>query len=96
MLEPQRFGQDREMSLPSAPVTLSVEQLQELERKLSAMRHDVNGSLSLIVAAVEMIRYKPQTAERMMATLAEQPTKISALLSKFSVEFEQALGITKP
>jgi hypothetical protein len=83
------------MGLPKEPVTLSVEQLTELERKLSAMRHDVNGSLSLIVAAVEMIRYKPQTAERMMATLAEQPSKISALLGKFSSEFDQALGITK-
>jgi len=83
------------MGLPKEPVTLSLEQLTELERKLSAMRHDVNGSLSLIVAAVEMIRYKPQTAERMMATLAEQPSKISALLGKFSSEFDQALGITK-
>ena len=84
------------MALPTGPVTLSVEELHALERKLSAMRHDINGSLSLIVAAVEMIRYKPQTAERMMATLAEQPNKISAMLTKFSAEFDQAFGITKP
>lgn len=60
------------------------------------MRHDINGSLSLIVAAAEMIRLKPATAERMLATLAEQPSKITGLLAKFSSEFEQSMGITRP
>jgi hypothetical protein len=84
------------MGLPDGPVTLTAEQLAELNRKLSAMRHDVNGSLSLIVAAAEMIRLKPQTAERMLSTLGEQPSKITALINKFSAEFEQTLGITRP
>jgi len=75
---------------------LTVEQVAELNRKLSDMRHDINNQLSAIVAAVELIRYKPHTQERMMATLGEQPAKISAALGKFSSEFEQALGITRP
>jgi hypothetical protein len=80
------------MALPSQPVTLTAEQVDELHRDLSAMRHDINGSLSLIVAALELIRYKPQTAERMMATLADQPAKITASLTKFSAEFDRSLG----
>ena len=56
------------MSLPCAPVTLSVEQLKQLERKLSAMRHDVNGSLSLVVAAVEMM-CAGGTPVRLLATV---------------------------
>ncbi len=84
------------MAQSSEALTLTAEQRAELNRKLAAMRHDINGSLSLIVAAVEMIRYKPQTAERMMTTLGEQPAKISALLQKFSTEFEQTMGISKP
>lgn len=83
------------MGSPSQPVTLTAEQISELNRRLSAMRHDINGSLSLIVAALELIRYKPQTAERMMATLADQPAKITASLAKFSTEFEQALSISR-
>ncbi len=83
------------MRLPSQPVTLTAEQIVELNRNLSAMRHDINGSLSLIVAALELIRYRPQTAERMMATLADQPPKITACLAKFSAEFEQAMGISR-
>ena len=84
------------MPLPSQPVTLSVEQVAELNRKLSNLRHDINNQLSLIMAAVELIHYKPQTAERMMATLTEQPPRIAAGLVKFSGEFEQTLGITRP
>ncbi|HEY5910413.1 MAG TPA: hypothetical protein VJA21_07390 [Verrucomicrobiae bacterium] len=82
--------------MPTEPVTLSPEELAELSRKLSDMRHDINNHLSLIVAAMELIRYKPATAERMVATLGEQPGRISESLKKFSTEFEKAFGITKP
>ena len=84
------------MALPIQPVTLTVEQLGELNRKLSTMRHDINNNLSLIMAAVELIRHKPQMIERMMATLAEQPPKITDALAKFSAEFERTFGITRP
>jgi hypothetical protein len=83
------------MPLPSQPVTLTVEQVADLSSKLSAMRHDINNQLSLVIAAVELIRLKPQTAERMLATLGEQPTKISVAVDKFIAEFERAVGITR-
>jgi hypothetical protein len=83
------------MPLPSLPVTLTVEQIAELNRKLSSMRHDINNQLSLIVAAVELIRHKPDSANRMLTTLVEQPPRISDALSKFSAEFERALNITR-
>jgi hypothetical protein len=46
------------MALPTGPVTLTVGELEELNRKLSDMRHDINNHLSLMVAALELIRYK--------------------------------------
>ncbi len=84
------------MPVPSEPVTLTPEQLGELNRQLSNMRHDINNYLSLIVAAMELIRCKPQIAERMLATLGEQPAKITDSLAKFSAQFERTLGITRP
>lgn len=83
------------MGLPSQPVTLTVEQLDQLNRKLANMRHDVNNTLSLILAAVELIRCKPAMSERMLGTILEQPPKISAAVTKFSAEFEQAIGIIR-
>ncbi len=86
----------REMGLPIEPVTLTVAQMDQLNRKLAVMRHDINNNLSLIVAALELIRHKPQMTERMMATLGEQPAKIGEALNKFSSDFERTLGITRP
>ncbi len=83
------------MTLPSQPVTFTVEQVADLNSKLSTMRHDINNQLSLVVAAVELIRHKPQMADRMLATLVEQPAKISDALGKFSAEFERSFGITR-
>ncbi len=84
------------MPLPEQPVSLAVEEIAELNGKLSAMRHDINNYLSLIVASVELIRYKPENAERMLTTLVEQPPRIADALQKFSAEFERRLGITRP
>jgi hypothetical protein len=83
------------MGLPSQPVTLSVAEIDELNRQLSKMRHDINNTLSLITAAVELLRYKPEMAERMMATLLEQPSKITLSVREFSTEFEKIFGIVR-
>jgi hypothetical protein len=84
------------MLKPSQPVTLTVEQIAELNGKLSFMRHEINNRLAVIGAAMELIRMKPDTADRMLATLAEQPPRIADALKMFSADFEGVLGITRP
>jgi aspartokinase len=84
------------MGLPSEPVILSPAQLADLNQKLATMRHDINNHLSLVVAAAELIRHKPAVADRMLTTLSEQPAKITAAIKKYSSEFDEALGITRP
>jgi hypothetical protein len=83
------------MRTSSEPVALSIEQIEELNQKLSTLRHDINNYLSLILAATEVIRHKPSMAERMSSTLMEQPSKIAAAITKFSSEFEQTFGIVR-
>jgi hypothetical protein len=83
------------MSLPTEPVTLSAEQVAELNQKLVTMRHDVNNNLSLMMAAAELVRRRPESAERMWKTLTEQPHKIADCVGQFTREFESFLKITK-
>ena len=90
-----RFSAWLVMGLPSHPVSLSVEKIADLNSKLSTMRHDINNTLSLIAAAAELLHHKPRMAERMVAALLEEPPKISAALSRFSAEFERAVGVTR-
>ena len=84
------------MALPTEPVTLNVAQIEELNRKLSMLRHDVNNHLMLIMTAVELLRLKPESGERMLNMMAEQPQKIGAAITQFSGELESALRITRP
>jgi hypothetical protein len=81
--------------LPDKPVALSVEQIDELNQKLTTLRHDLNNSLSLIAATAELIRRRPATTEQMWNTLAEQPRKITASVAQFSRDLEAALQITR-
>jgi hypothetical protein len=83
------------MVLPEQPVTLTVEQIAALNRELANMRHDINNHLSLVLAAVELIRAKPHMTERMIATLLEQPPKISLAMQKYASEFEKSYGIKR-
>jgi hypothetical protein len=84
------------MAIPTEPVTLSVEEIKELNQKLSTLRHDVNNSLTLITVAVELIRQKPEGAERLLNMLVEQPGKIIGSVAQFSRDMEASLRITRP
>lgn len=83
------------MAAPDSPVTLTPEQIDALNTLLADARHDVNNNLSLIVAALELIKRKPDSLERMTATIAQQPDNIMKRLRTFSDEFEKLLHISK-
>ena len=83
------------MGLPRQTVPLSPEQVAELSRKLADLRHNVNNHLALMVAALELIRRKPDMVARLVNNLTEQPQKILDEIKKFSEELERALKITR-
>ncbi len=84
------------MPLPIEPVLLTAERIRELNEKLGTLRHAVNNHLSLMVAAIEIIRRKPEAAERMWTALSEQPHKLGEAVGQFARELESALHITRP
>jgi hypothetical protein len=83
------------MELPGQPVTLTVEQIAELNQQLANFRHDINNNLALIMAGLEVAKQKPHLAEKMMVTVTEQPPKIADAVGKFAAQFDQALGIKR-
>jgi hypothetical protein len=83
------------MTLPTEPVTLTVAQIEDLNRQLSEMRHDIKNNLTLIQAAVELIRTDPQSPERKIVAMLNQPKKISDAIQKFSLSFEATFGIAR-
>src|SRR5688572_8917737 len=83
------------MGLPAEPVTFSVHQIGELNEKLANMRHNVNNNLALMVAALELLRRKPESALKMADSISGQTNKLIEEIKSFSNEFEKAFGITR-
>ena len=83
-----------QMGVPNTPATLTAAQLTELNNKLGHMRHEINNQLAMVVAALELMRFRPEMRDKMLATISQQPPMIMAEVAKFSAEFEQAFGIT--
>lgn len=84
------------MSLPSQPITLTVEQIVDLNAKLADLRHDINNNVALLLSAIEMMRRRPDTFEKMLDSMARQPQRISEAVVQFSKALETALKITRP
>lgn len=84
------------MQVPETPVLLSPEKVAEVAHRLSELRHGVNNHLSLVVAATELVRRKPEMSERALDTLSAQPQKISDAIHQFSVELEKLIGLRRP
>ena len=84
-----------EMGVPITPATLTAAQLSELNSKLAHMRHEINNQLAMVVAALELMRYRPEMRDKMLTTIGQQPPLILAEVAKFSAEFEQVFGITR-
>jgi hypothetical protein len=47
------------------------------------------------VASAELIKINPASAQRMADTLTAQPQKVTEAMSKFSAEFDKALGLVR-
>lgn len=88
------MGISTRASLASETVVLTGDQIQELNQKLSKTRHDINNHLAVMVAAIELIRYKPESAAKWLTSVESHPMLISGALKTFSEEFEKMLGIT--
>jgi len=84
------------MALPELSVTLTPDQIAELNQKLSKMRHDINNNLAMMLAAAELAKLKPDMADKMLSRLIEQPSKITNQIKEFSLEFEKTLHIQRP
>lgn len=83
------------MKLPSEPVTLTPEQIDQLNHLLTEVRHNINNYLSLMTAAAEIVSRKPDMGPRMLPNLVTQPQKVTDEMRRFSDEFERLLHLER-
>ena len=79
------------MDTSGGPLTLTSGEVAALYDKLRMARHNINNSLSMIIAAAELVKLKPDAAPRLVDQILEQPDKIMAELTQFGLDFEEKL-----
>jgi len=83
------------VKLPENPITLSVQQIDELNRSLSRVRHDIANHLTIVITAAELASQSPEKSKEHLSLLLGQPPRITDAVKNFTAVFEQALGITR-
>lgn len=81
------------MALPNQPVTLTVQQIEELNSKLSHLRHQVNNYISIMTMAADVAQFKPEMVRKMPSIIVEQSGNIKDQVKSFSETLERMLGI---
>jgi len=79
------------MAFGDPPKYIAVGDFGQLSERLSRLRHDINGCLSVIVGGTEIMQMKPdaETAKKWLPRIAEQPARITQLLREFTSHFER-------
>jgi hypothetical protein len=60
-----------------------------LSERLSMMRHDIRGSLTIVVSGCDMIRMKPELSDKYLNQFSEKSKQIIQLMDEFSHYFER-------
>lgn len=68
---------------------LSVGGYGSLSERLSKMRHDIRGCLTIVVSGCDMIRMKPESSDKYLNKFSEKSKQIIQLMEEFSSCFER-------
>ncbi len=92
-----RMGLPYKLVAPTEPVTLTVEQVTQLERELTEMRHDINGDITVLFSAVQLMRYNPSRAQETLANidLSALQEKFRKRVDGFTAEFNRLLQVRR-
>ena len=77
------------MSSHDANDLLSTGGYGSLNERLSKMRHDIRGCLTIVVSGCDMIRMKPELSEKYLSQFSEKSKRIVELMDSFSKYFER-------
>ena len=73
--------------------TLSPEELAELQKKFSEIKHSINNALAVMMALSEMSQRRPDYAEKLAATVLNKAPQIVSGLQEFAQALNEKAGV---
>jgi hypothetical protein len=82
------------MSQPGNP--LSAEEVSQLQKKFSEIKHSINNALAVMMALSEMSQRRPDYAEKLASTVLSKAPQIVTSLQEFTQALNEKAGSTPP
>jgi hypothetical protein len=73
--------------------TLSPEELAELQKKFSEIKHSINNALAVMMALSEMSQRRPDYAEKLATTVLSKAPQIVSSLQEFTQVLNEKAGV---
>ena len=72
--------------------TISQEELAELQKKFSEIKHSINNALAVMMALSEMSQRRPDYAEKLASTVLAKAPQIVTSLQEFTQALNEKAG----
>jgi hypothetical protein len=79
------------MSDPGRSIT--PEELGQLQRKFSEIKHSINNALAVMMALSEMSQRRPDYAEKLASTVLSKAPQIVSSLQEFTQALNEKAGV---
>lgn len=73
--------------------TLSPEELAQLQKKFSEIKHSINNALAVMMALSEMSQRRPDYAEKLATTVLSKAPQIVTSLQEFTQALNEKAGV---
>ena len=73
--------------------TLSPEELAQLQKKFSEIKHSINNALAVMMALSEMSQRRPDYAEKLATTVLSKAPQIVSSLQEFTQVLNDKAGV---
>lgn len=73
--------------------TLSPEELAQLQKKFSEIKHSINNALAVMMALSEMSQRRPDYAEKLATTVLTKAPQIVSSLQEFTQVLNEKAGV---
>jgi hypothetical protein len=73
--------------------TISHEELVELQKKFSEIKHSINNALAVMMALSEMSQRRPDYAEKLATTVLSKAPQIVSSLQEFTQALNEKVGV---
>ena len=78
--------------MSDANPTLTHEELVELQKKFSEIKHGINNALAVMMALSEMSQRRPDYAEKLASTVLAKAPQIVSSLQEFTALLNEKAG----